>query len=231
MKHVIGILWWSWPEAGLYITHLLHLYLQETYHASEDGEYPDYILYNKPLAWFGVTGVVDEQIVIAAFKEAITTLIHMWATIIGVACNTLHLYREYLQIPPGIILCNLVDVCVQEIGERDGNVLILSSETTTKTGLYAKKIPKSISLLAKHQTIINGIIQKVMWNTHCKKENDLINEVIKYYQQVYNIQYVIVWCTELPLAFSHNTTGVPVLDANRILAKTLVETYRTCHDE
>ena len=225
---VIWILSWSWPEAGLAITQEVHEYLQVKYGAVDDLHYPDYILYNKPLRGFGVTWIEQPKLVEEDFVNAMKRLDNMWAEIIGIACNTLHglLHKVEDQLDAQVV--HLIHETCSSVWDKD-NVLVLCSASTTKMWMYEKYLKETlwkknvIVLSWENQQKIDDVIKSVMWWNQWKKEVDIVNEVIARYQEIWEVDAVILWCTELPLAYSAYDTEIFVASSNNVLARKLVE--------
>jgi len=230
MTKTIGILSWSWPEAWLHICNCLHHYLQEEYNAIDDCDYPPYILYNRPLVWFDETGIADIDLVTNNFIQAMTELDSMWVSVIWIACNTLHLLVDKLNIQLQNKICNMVyetvSVCKKQNMKK---VLILWSRTSRDTNLYGKYCDYNdisyIHVDDQEQWYIDQIIKKVMWWNNNKDDNNYIHTLISYYVINHKIDWCILWCTELPLAITQEIL-IPCFDANIILVKKLIDRYK-----
>lgn len=83
--------------------------MQTQYGATQDGDYPDYVLYNKPLQGFDETGIVDHNLVQSSFTSAMQDLFSMGVSIVGVACNTLHILLDHVVIPPHVRFVHMVE--------------------------------------------------------------------------------------------------------------------------
>jgi len=221
---MIWILSWSWPEAGLTIAHTIHTYMQQKYWAVQDTDYPKYVLYNCPLRWFDETWVVDELLVKNDLLEWLQKLKAMWADIIWIACNTLHIYnQDIIKSLPDVHFVSIINSVIQRcLTEKIKKVLVLSSSTTKEIWLYTKNLEKNnieaISVNNKEQEILDNVIEAVMaWHESQKENNELNNIIEKYMTQ--EIEWVILWCTELPIAMKINTSWCKIINSNIILEK------------
>lgn len=192
---------------------------------------PDYVLYNKPLEGFGVTGVEHPAIVKQEFINAIHALDGMWAEIIWVACNTLHTFFPAIEETINAELVHMIHETCCAVEEYD-NILVLCSDTTTKTQLYESYLTKTLhkkhvlTLDGKAQKKIDNVIEAVMGNNQWAQEIDTINQIIKQYQSQWPVDAVILGCTELPLAYWQSDCMLPLASSNTVLAKLLVEKAR-----
>ena len=225
---MIWILSWSGPEAGLAITKEMHVYLQKEYNAIDDMDYPDYVLYNKPLKWFGVTWVENRELVERDFIEAMQSLENMGASVIRIACNTLHTFCDKLSLELQSKVVHMVHETCKATIEYE-NILVLCSATTTKSKLYESYLKNSLgkknilTLEWKNQETIDDVIESVMWGNNWPKEVDAITHLIKSYEDNWRVGAVILWCTELPLAYTQSDSHLPIISSNQILAKWLIE--------
>ncbi len=225
---IIWILSWSWPEAWVAITNEIHWYLQDKYGAVDDLDYPDYILYNKPLRGFWVTWIERPELVEQDFVEAMKKLDWMWAEVIWIACNTLHALLEKVESSLDAEVVHMVHETCKEVDQYD-NILVLCSATTTRTQLYEwylKEVMWKSNVLTLQwdsQKIVDDVIESAMWWNQSQKEIDAINKVIAEYESKWDVDAVILWCTELPLAYSEENCHLPVASSNNVLAKRLVE--------
>jgi len=225
---LIWILSWSWPEAGLAITQEMHEYLQWEYNAVDDLDYPDYILYNKPLRGFWVTWIEQPELVEEDFISSMKKLDSMWAEIIWIACNTLHWLLDKVEDQLDAKVINMIHETCNSIWDKD-NVLVLCSASTTKMGMYEKylkdvlKKENVLTLSWENQDKIDEVIESAMGWNQWQAEIDAVNTVISSYESEWSLDAVILGCTELPLAYSQKDSNLYVTSSNNVLAKTLVE--------
>lgn len=157
----------------------------------------------------------------------------MKGNIIGIACNTAHIYLDDIKLKPGVTLINLID----EVGKTTENYSkntvfgLLSSSGTRAERLYhgcldqhsvkykeasdnqQKELDKTIDLVMAH-------------NEHSAAQ--YLSKVIREFSEN-GVNHFILGCTELPIAFdcmnSASRNGISIIDANWILAKCLVDKY------
>lgn len=228
---IIGILSGSGPSAGAAIENDMLHYLQNKYKAVDDLDYPDYILYNKPLRGFWVTWIERPDLVEEDFVNAMKKLNNMGAEVIGIACNTLHELLSKVEKDLDARVINMIHETCKQTKELD-NILVLCSESTTKSAMYENylknimKKQKVRTLHGEYQKQVDEVIEAAMWWTQSQEHKDIINKIIEYYQSQWTVDAVILWCTELPLAYSQEDHTLPVISSNQTLAQTLVESAK-----
>lgn len=231
MKKKIWLLSGSGPEAWLYMCHRMHSYLQEKYGAVQDQDYVDYVLYNRPLTGFDETGIADYAMVVTDFKLAINELDAMGVSHIGIACNTLHLLLDQLDPVIQHKIVNMVDKTIQRcIQSETKKILLLWSYTSNINNLYAWYCQKYnldyVKINTAEQNKIDMIIQNVMGARNTSADSVYLHNLIAWYKESDDIDAFVLGCTELPLAFTENNTGILYFNANDILVECLIDAYK-----
>lgn len=225
---MIGILSWSGPEAWLDFVREVHKFLQERYNASDDKDYPRYILYNRPLEWFWTTGIVDRDVLIEDYRYALGELNDMGVDSIVIACNTLHLLLDDIDEGIRAKIISIIDVVADSI-VHSGDILMLCSHTSRDLALYDDKLIASgvrnvIYVDDNEQALIDQWIYAAMWAKNIKKHRDIIEKIMLRYCQKYDISAIVLWCTEIPLLISDNSCDwTPIMNATKILAEHVVQ--------
>ncbi len=225
---IIGIVSGIGPLAGSDILAKLFKNAALHHNAIEDHEYPDAILLNHGIKGVGTTAALCDS-----FEKNIinmsTTLENHGATIIGIACNTAHLYLEKIKLKSNTKLVNLVDIVAVEASKIDSKCLLLTSITSKENKLYQPYLKRYgvnfVETTAKQQRLLDQTIDLIM-------AHKLI-DAGKTIQKVLNIAKkdgfttVIAACTELPIAIDNcsDTFGLNILDSNDILSKELLRVY------
>jgi aspartate racemase len=224
-KQMIGILGGMGPEASSYFYHLLIEIAQEKYKAVQDTDYPPMVIYNMPLNDFDETGIVDAESVKAQLVEGVKKLEEFGAKYIVIACNTVHQFYEEMQRTVSVPIINIVTETAAEAARRGyKNVLLLSSESTNREGLYKQACKNagvaSVSVNDSDQAVLNEIILHVMAGTQGTADVRAVDAIIGKLEGPADA--VLLGCTELPLAVREGDLDVPVLNSNRIVLEAVL---------
>ena len=229
-KKLIGLVGGLGPMAGNDVLRKLFEYSASRYKAVHDNEYPNVLLISEGLADFDETGHISPQ-----FEKDILSVVDLLEvhnpTVMGIACNTAHVFAQKIQGHTDATFINIVEATVQEASKQQGRYLILSSSTTRKTGLYHKELENQhvdyLDVNDDEQITVDKIIGLVMaskLHEADKLAGDLIAKVSIKYPSATGI---IAGCTELPLALNHTKMRdkFTVIDCNTCLAKALADAY------
>lgn len=219
-KQMLGILGGMGPEASSYFYDLLLDISQRKYGAVQDTDYPPIVIYNLPLKGFDETGIRDEDEVRKQLVDGVKKLEAFGARSIVIACNTVHQFYEEMQESVSVPIINIVTEAATEAGRRGySRVLLLSSESTNKSGLYVKACEaqglSTITVDAEDQRKLNEIILHVMAGTQGPADVEVIDGIVKRFEG--SADAVLLGCTELPLAVREGDLDIPVLNANKIV--------------
>ncbi len=232
MKHlskpIIGLVSGIGPLAGADIFTKLLAYAATAYGAKEDADYPDCIVINH-----GITGVDKTAAPSSHFKDELSTIVEQLysagASIIGIACNTAHIYYEELPQKPGAHLVHLIDEVSKRAQKISASKLVLSSTTTRNKGLYIQYLRRHgvafASLTEELQPTLDAAIDAVMaYRLH---DAGRAIEIVLAYAASEGFEHIIAGCTELPIAlrYAQQANQFTIIDANQILAETLVDRY------
>lgn len=229
-KETIGILWGMWPEATAYLYKNILDYCQKKYGAVQDIDYPHMLINNIWLQGFDETWVTDEELVKQWLLSGIQQLDNAWVNKIYMACNTVHEYYDYLISNSKGNIVNLIEQTSQKIKEQwHKKVLILSSKTTNELWLYDKYLQeKNIDFFKinnNEQEKIDEIIENVMWWNTSENDFQYIENISKQYEKLW-ATWVIIWCTELPLATKPENIDIEVFDTLWVLTEMISESVK-----
>ncbi len=222
----IGIVSGVGPLAGADVLAKVLENAAEVYGAVEDSDYPDIVLISH-----GVPGVDNTGSLSIAFEQQIIAMVHdlesQGCNIIGIACNTAHLFLPKIITTPETIVINLIDVVAMAAKTSDCSFLLLTSATSKEQKLYHSYLSKhhvSFSETSiEQQKHLDDAIGHVM--AHKLPE---AGESIRYALELSDhYDGIIAGCTELPLALSAcNTSGfTEIIDSNNELALALLKYY------
>ena len=199
-KPIIWILGGMWPEASCYLYKEILEYYQQEYGAIQDSEYPHLIINSMAMGWFSEKGVEDEETVKRELLAWVHQLEQAGVSQIIIACNTVHMYYDYLQKNSTGIIKNLIEETVKQVSEKGiTEVLILWSETTHSQWLYDMYLEKYHiwyqKVDASEQQRLNEIIKNVMQSDIQVRDQEYILSLC----EKYSPDAVVIACTELPL--------------------------------
>lgn len=224
----IGIISGIGPLAGADVLAKLFRNAAQLYGAIEDYEYPELVLVNH-----GIKGVDNTGALADRFQQELTDVMlqleNHGCGIIGIACNTAHVYFENLNVGSRTTLVNLIDVVSSAAMQADSKYLLLSSSTTKLQKLYHGYLEKygvSFCEASPEQQIrLDTIIGLVM--AHKLTESGALMDMVLASAKLQGCNAVIAGCTELPIAiaYSREASSMKVIDSNDELAKALLAGY------
>jgi aspartate racemase len=229
-KKTIALIGGLGPLAGSDVLRKIFEYAADGYSAMNDADYPNVVLVSQGMSDFDETGNISPL-----FESEILSVVDQLdshhPTLMGMACNTAHLYVDSIRKHTSAEFINIVEATVREASKQQGHYLILSSSTTRRSGLYYNEFNKQnvdySDIDDQEQAVVDNIIGLVMVNKideANKVSNELLEKLAAKYPQATG---VIAGCTELPIAFRNVTapSGVTIIESNMCLAKALVDAY------
>lgn len=221
----IGIVAGVGPLAGADVLIKVYKVSAEKYNAVEDIEYPKVILTNLGVDGVGSSGKISDQF-FSTVQEQVTFLEKSGCNIIGIACNTAHLFIHKIKQNPHTKLINLPEEVAKFAKKQNINdALLLCSAESKSQDLYQQYLTK------------NGVSYKYLKNSDAKLLDSVIGLVMahKINDSTKLITKIIVkhkgtpilaCCTELPVALNHmKNFGEQVVDSNYVLALALADNY------
>lgn len=224
----IGIVSGIGPLAGADVLAKVFKNAAQVYGAVEDNEYPDLLLLNH-----GIQGVDNSGTLSDAFKTEITDMVHhletQGATIIGIACNTAHIYLRDIQTKPETTLVNLIDTVASVAHASKDNYLLLTSSASKQQKLYHGYLKKHRVTFSETLPVQQAQLDKAIGLVMAYKLTEagaLLQQVLASAKRA-GFSAVIAGCTELPIAIAHciDTSGLQIIDSNDELAKSLLDHY------
>jgi len=220
-KETIWILGGMWPEASCYLYKNIIEHYQNKYWAKQDIDYPHLMINNIWLSGFTEKWIVDSEKVKLWLLDWILDLDNAGVDKIIMACNTVHLFYDFLQKSSKWNIINLLSECTQQIKQAwHKKVLILGSSTTNFMNLYDTYLDKlSIRYLKLdmwEQLYIDKIIENIMWWNIVENDKKYLLELCNQYSKLW-ATWCIVWCTELPLVMKQDANPLELFDTLSIL--------------
>lgn len=224
----IGIVSGVGPLAGSDVLGRLFKHAAHLYGAVEDSEYPDVLLLSH-----GIEGVDNAGTLNDSFEKEIVDMVQylesQGCSVIGIACNTAHVYLDKIKLKPGTTFVNLIDTVSGVAKETDQTYLLLTSNASKQQQLYPAYLDTcQVSYKEttdQQQKILDTAIGLVM--AHKLDEAGSLLEMVLASAKASGFNAVITGCTELPIAIARcaNTHGLEFIDSNDELAKALLAKY------
>jgi aspartate racemase len=224
----IGIVSGVGPLAGSDVLAKLFKQAALIYGAVEDNEYPDALLVNH-----GIEGVDNTGTLSARFQREIAMMVNSLenhnATIIGIACNTAHLYLDSIHLNSETILVNLIDTVSIVAAQSPRSYLLLTSNASKQQKLYHGYLKKyGVNFKETNRTqqkLLDQAIGLVMAH-RLSAAGSTMDRVLKSAKKA-GFTAIIAGCTELPIAIdnSPNIHKLEIIDSNEELAKALLIHY------
>lgn len=220
----IGLVSGIGPLAGADILSKIFKNAALTYGAKDDSDYPDLLLINHGIKGVDNTGALSNH-----FEQELVAMVRdlevQGATIIGIACNTAHVYVDKFKLKPTTKFVNLIDIVTTAAQQQNANPLLLTSAAAKGQRLYQKSLDRHhvpyVETATAQQQLVDQAIEYVM---HYK-----LNEAGLIFDQLVGTMNattnVIAGCTELPIAIAHSKAKINVIDSNNELAKALLRVY------
>lgn len=229
----IGIVSGIGPLAGSDVLAKVFKNAAKLYGAVEDNEYPDLLLLNH-----GIEGVDSIGTLNDTFKKDVVNMVQQLeakgATVIGIACNTAHVYLDDIKIKPQTTLVNLIDIVAKEAAKQPEQYLLLTSSTSKQQKLYHSYLEKYGVIFeettTQQQKWLDQAIGLIM--AHDLEAAGKILEKVLAEAADAGFKAVIAGCTELPIALDTclNKHGLSFIDSNYLLAQTLNKHYYKAKD-
>lgn len=226
----IGVLGGMGPAASAHFYQLLLKQAQIKYHAVQDDEYPQIIINSLALSGSTEQGMEEDDLILNQLIDGTGVLENAGADFVVIPCNSVHNQIQKLRSKINIPIISIIEKVSEEvIKNKSKKILVLSSETTNKYGLYDHLSKNGIRILKPEKSLskkVTKLILSVMGNKDVDQNKKSIVEAINKMQKFNNIDSVILGCTELPLAITQNDSKIKVYDSLEILAYAAVEFSR-----
>lgn len=224
----IGLVSGMGPLAGADILTKIIAYAAEHYGAADDADYPTVALYSHGIEGFNNQASTDKHFqkeLIAAVKA----VDKQQPTVVGIACNTAHLYLNELQQQTAATIVDLVAETAKAAANQPLKFMLLSSAETKKTGLYLPYLQEAGVDFAQTTKSTQAEIDKIIGLVMAYKLEEAGEKMASILSQIKKTQFngVIAGCTELPLAITYASSdfGLKIISSNEVLAMALTDNY------
>lgn len=218
----LGIIGGAGPLASAL---LYETVIQESYAVRR--RIPEIILINYPFTR-GLSckeGKENEKTIHSELKYCIQFLAKNQVEVGVLACNTLHLFLKK-HIHPSIQFYHLPEIVVKAAkNQQHHRLLILGTQNSRHFNLYQQtESMQTIYPSSSNQTMIDGVIDRVLEGKILKEDSSLISHVIEKTLEKESFDGVVLGCTDFPVLHHHFpiASSKPIYDSIKIPAKTLV---------
>ena len=227
-KNIIGVIGGMGPYASAYFYKLLIKKSTEEYGAKNNDDYPEIVIDSVPVPDF-----ISDTNSLAVAKEILISRVkalnNFGCNIIAMACNTGHLLYQDLAKNSEVPFVSLIElVCKKAKNSGMKRIGLMATETTIKTQIYHKILEREgIKVITPDKDLIRkqeDIIRFVIANGETKKFEDILSDMTNKFIKDYDLDGVILGCTELPLVFS-NYKSRNVIDSLEVLADHLLKNF------
>lgn len=204
-------------------------YAAERYGAIEDHEYPNLVLISQGIAGFDNRGSINTAFG-PGLLETAEQLNKLEVSVVGVACNTAHLFYETLAKASDAPVINLIDEVATAVAkQKAAPPFLLSSSMTKNMKLYTDNLDARqiayISPSPKVQKLVDQAIHLVMAHKLAeagRKVDEIVSQT-----EPKAFDCIVAACTELPIAIAYSKakTDYRVIDSNQVLAEALTDHY------
>jgi aspartate racemase len=240
---VIGVVGGLGPYAGL---DLLEKIFDQTL-AKRDQDHLPVLLHSLPSLIADRTAYLldsNEPNPGPSLAKILGKLYESGARVIGIPCNTAHseaIFKypraQAQALGPGLVLVNMLEETANYLAsvcQKGQKIAVLSTLGTYRLGLYAPYLKKAhlemidpgLELMTRTHEIIYhpefGL--KCLSNPVAPRAKAALEKILRALAKL-DISYLVLGCTELPLAFkgySQSPSGLKLVDPTLILARALI---------
>lgn len=165
---------------------------------------------------------------IALLRQATRRAERLNPSIVGMACNTAHLFQVDMLADMKLPFVSLIDAVAEAVDQAHvAAVGLLASPTTIETGLYKRALARrgvvTLNPSQSQTAQLERVIRAVIAGTAGTQEAELLLEITRSLQ-AQGAKAIVLGCTELPLIFPV-TTDIQTFDCLDILATKLLDEY------
>lgn len=213
MKKRIGIIGGADPAASCLLYKKIIDACLERSDCKNGGDFPEIVIINYPFV--RAMQVVDAQAqaahLVKQLQYSVDKLVTAGVDILALACNTLHTFMQGVELYDKEFV-PLPALAAQHLVQRKiCSALLLATETTIETRLYASSescsfyTPDRVS-----QAIIDNSIETVHSNSFSAADSEKIGTIVKILYAKKPFDAVVLGCTDLPVL--HEAYPIPLGD-------------------
>ena len=228
---IAGVFGGMGPEA----TADLYQLVVELTPAGKDQEHIATLIYSFPQVPDRTTAIrTGDPAIIPFLVEGVTRLEKAGASFIAIPCNTAHYYFGTMQKAVTIPILNMIELTAERVAldhPKTRKVGLLATSGTIATGLYEKAFAaRGIAIVtpdpAMQEESVMGAVYAIKAGGDKREAEEKLFRAGRSVEAK-GAEVVVLGCTEIPLAFNAARSGVPVVNATRVLAEATIRTYQT----
>jgi len=227
-KRVIGILGGMGPRATAPFLELVIDQCTVQYGAKYDEDFPPIMVYSLPTPFY-MSGPINHTLMKETIIEGLQKLESTGVSFIVMPCSSAHMYFDELEKCIDIPLLNNAELTINSLPltSKSQRITIFATKATLTSGIYQKAI-----ISAGHESVfkknwqekVNKIIQMIRGKEDIRKISLYWNELILETEK-FNIETIIIGCTDLNILKSMTETQVNIIDSGEALAKAAIKRF------
>lgn len=221
----IGILGGMGPDASLKLYQIMIAKSRSDFNATNNDDYPNIILHSIPVPDF-ISNKESALEALEMLKES-TSHISEKSMVMGIACNTVHLFiKELQEVSKAPFISMIEEIGKKAVQSNYKRIGLLATPTTFNSHLYQNVFEKldievvtpDLEQIEDLGRIVCKIVGGEFQNTsyEVKKIADSLTEK--------SIDAIVLGCTELPLVFPEEYK-IKSISSLEVLADTLLKEY------
>lgn len=223
----IAIIGGMGPEASAYLYTTLINNSVKHFHAVNNEDFPQIILYSVPVPDF-ISTSIKEQEAVTILKQKVLDINKLNVLCGALACNTAHKVLSDLQSVADFPFISMVDEVVTVVkNDNIGKIGLLGTPSTLRSLIYQDTFKKKgIESLVPDESNFSDIektIRNVISESTTKEDRQVLKEIADSLKKK-GAEAIVLGCTELPLVFPHRYS-LPVYNSVEILSLALLRQY------
>lgn len=175
----------------------------------------------------------NDPAIIPYLVEGVQLLENSGAIVISIPCNTVHYYYDIMADTIDVPIINMIEETVAEVKQNYPDIKkvgLLATTGTISTGLYEDELTKNgFDVIVPDERIEHEYVMKAVFGIKSGADRKVNEDLLAVAgENVINkgAEIIVLGCTEIPLAFNPERSGVPVVNASEVLARKSIEMYR-----
>lgn len=223
----IAIIGGMGPEASAYLYTTLINNSVKHFHAVNNEDFPQIILYSVPVPDF-ISTSIKEQEAVTILKQKVLDINKLNVLCGAIACNTAHKVLNDLQSVSNFPFISMVDEVVAVVkNDNMGKIGLLGTPSTLRSSIYQDAFKKKgIESLVPDESNFSDIektIRNVISESTTKEDRQVLKEIADSLKKR-GAEAIVLGCTELPLVFPRRYS-LPVYNSVEILSLALLRQY------
>lgn len=211
----IGIIGGAGPQAGALLFERVLSISSKKYGCYRDSEFPKIFLVSFPFSEM-LTPIIDSAKLRGELKECISQLRQNGASVLAIACNTLHAFLDEEENLDDLI--HLPRAVAEEVPTSE-EPLVFCTSTSVQFGLHKRFFSCTYPDL-QTQGEIDTIIDEILQGVDKKISIERLNKLLKAQTE----KTVVLGCTELSLfTTSLSLTNKVIIDPLEVVANKILE--------